>query len=97
LDVLRSPICREALVGSILNETERLYDLSNSPNGDRILAMLMQIDWSRGKNARIKLADRELVGIVDGYDTLSKVRVRTAEGLETVETSDVVAVEYESN
>jgi BirA family biotin operon repressor/biotin-[acetyl-CoA-carboxylase] ligase len=96
-DVLRTPICREALVGSILNETEKLYDLLNSIKGKRILAMLRKIDWSRGKNVRIKLGDRELVGVVDGYDTLSKMRILTAQGLETLDTSDVVSVEYESN
>jgi BirA family biotin operon repressor/biotin-[acetyl-CoA-carboxylase] ligase len=97
LDALNAPIGREVLIASILNETERLYDLSNSTKGDRILVMLRQIDWSRGKNARIELGNHEVVGVVDGYETLSKMRIVTAQGFETVETSDVVSVEYESN
>jgi BirA family biotin operon repressor/biotin-[acetyl-CoA-carboxylase] ligase len=96
LDVLHSPICREALVGSILNETETLLD-SDSTKRDIILAELTRIDWSRGKKARIKLGNRELVGIIDGYTTLSRVKVLTVQGLETIETSAVVSVEYESN
>jgi len=96
-DVLRSPICREALVGSILNEIETLLDSSNSIKRDRILVELTCIDWSRGKKARIKLGNREIVGIINGYATLSRVRVLTMRGLETIETSAVVSVEYESN
>jgi biotin-(acetyl-CoA carboxylase) ligase len=96
-DVLRSPICREALVSTILNETEKLLDLSSPTEQDRILPLLMRFDWSRGRNARIQLEDRELVGVIDGYETLSKVRVHTAQGLEMVVTSNAVSVEYESN
>ena len=95
-DVLHFPICREALIASILNETERLYDI-NLAGEDEILAMLGQVDWSRGKKAGINLASREVIGVVEGYDTLGRMRILTADGLEIIETCDVVSVEYKSN
>ena len=97
LDMLGTPIHREPLICSMLYEAEQMYELLESTNDDQLLSMIRQVDWSRGRNVRIKTSDRQITGAFDDYTTLSKARIRTERQLVVVETNDVVSVEYESN
>ena len=96
-DILGRTICREDLIASILNETEELYNLLRSGKRDRILSILGKFDCSRGTKVRVKLGDRDLAGVFGDYETLTKVRIVTTQGFETVDTGTVVSVEYKSN
>jgi BirA family biotin operon repressor/biotin-[acetyl-CoA-carboxylase] ligase len=97
LDVLGTDISREKLIASILNEMEGLYNTLTSGATETILSLLNQNDWSIGRHVRVKTGSNEVVGVVDGYESLSKTRIRTPKGFEIIETSSVVSVEYESN
>ena len=96
-DSIGYPIRREPLIGSILNEMERMYDMLNSVGEEKILAQLRQVDWSHGKDVRIKMDNREVIGEFYDFETLSKVRILTPLGLQTIKTDAVISVEYESN
>jgi len=96
-EILKTIVDRAALVASILNETERLHKLLISGNSNSILSLLRQHDWSRGKNVRVNLGNNQVVGVVDDYESLSRIRIHTRHGIETVETATAESVEYESN
>jgi len=94
-DLLGHPIGREAIICAILSETENLVDLMLSRGPSGILELLEKVECSRGKSVKVKLQDREISGVFDGYDGLARIRLATGSGLlETVETSSVVLAEY---
>lgn len=93
-DLLGSPVDREAVIALLLMEIENVYELASSNlNGAKVL--LQELDCSRGRKVRIKVQGEEISGIMDGYESLTSVRIRTVAGTyRQVETSSVVGVEY---
>jgi len=93
-DILGSPVDREAIIALLLLEIENVYELASSNLNDAKL-LLQELDCSRGRQVRIKLQGEEISGIMDGYESLTKVRIKTDAGsYRQVETSSVVGVEY---
>jgi BirA family biotin operon repressor/biotin-[acetyl-CoA-carboxylase] ligase len=95
--LLGAPINREQLICSILLETENLYESLCAGETDKVLTLLRKWESSRGRIATVKLENMQVSGVIDDYETLSSVRIITRQGLETVETSTVTSVEYQSN
>ena len=93
-DLLGSPVDREAIIAMLLLEIENVYELVSSNLNDA-KTFLQELDCSRGRKVRIKFQGEELSGIMDGYESLTRIRIRTVEGSNRqVETSSVVGVEY---
>lgn len=94
LDQLGSPVDREAIIALLLLEIENVYELASSNlNGAKVL--LQELDCSRGRQVKIKVQGEEICGIMDGYESFTRVRIRTLEGsYRQVETSSVIGVEY---
>jgi BirA family transcriptional regulator, biotin operon repressor / biotin---[acetyl-CoA-carboxylase] ligase len=93
-DLVGLLVDREALIALLLIELENVYEMASS-NPDRALALLQELDYSRGRQVRIKLQAEEISGTMAGYESLTSVRIRTADGLyRQVETGSVVGVEY---
>jgi BirA family biotin operon repressor/biotin-[acetyl-CoA-carboxylase] ligase len=96
LALLGAPVNREHLIAMVLSETEKVCgSLQNSEND--VIAQLRELDCSRGHRVRVKLLEREIAGTVEDYETLSKVRIRSRKGVETVETDELVSVDYQSD
>jgi len=93
-DLLGSPVDREAIIALLLLEMENVYELASSNLNDAKV-MVQELDCSLGRRVRIKFQGEEISGIMDGYESLTRVRIRTVEGsYRQVETSSVVGVEY---
>jgi biotin-(acetyl-CoA carboxylase) ligase len=88
---------REDLITLILFETEKMYESLRASEEKDLVGQLKELDCSRGKGVKVTTADREIVGIVDDYESLSKVRIRTRDGLESLDTSAPVSVDYQSD
>ena len=93
-DLLGSPVDREAIIALLLREIENVYELASS-NLNEATVLLQELDCSRGRQVRIKVQGEEISGIMAGYESFTRVRIRTVEGpYRQVETSSVVGVEY---
>ena len=93
-DLLGAPIDREAIIALLLMEIENVYELASS-NPDEAVALLRELDCSRGRQVRIKLQGEEITGTMAGYESLTRVRIRIVAGrYRQVETGSVVGVEY---
>ena len=93
-ELVGSPVDREAIIALLLLEIENVYELASANQNDAKI-MLQELDCSRGRQVRIKLQGEEISGIMDGYESLTRVRIRTIEGsYRQVETSSVAGVEY---
>ena len=93
-DLLGAPVDREAIIALLLMEIENVYELASS-NPDKAVALLQELDCSRGRQVRIKLQREEITGTMAGYDSLTRVRIRTVAGpYRLLETASVVGVEY---
>ena len=97
LTLLGRAVNREDLITLILFETEKMYESLRASEEEDLVGQLKELDWSRGKGVKVTTADREIVGIVDDYESLSKVRIRTRDGLESLDTSALVSVDYQSD
>jgi len=95
--LLGAPIDRVALICSILLEVENLYELLCAGMVEKIVSFLRELECSRGRSVRVKLQGRELLGIVDDYETLGRVRILTPDGSQSVDTNALLSVEYQSN
>ncbi len=95
LDLVGSPVSREALITTILSEVEYLNELVSSKHSEVVVKLLERLECSRGKIVTVRLQRGEISGVFDGYDGLAKVRVATREGnVETINTSAVISAEY---
>jgi BirA family biotin operon repressor/biotin-[acetyl-CoA-carboxylase] ligase len=92
-----APIDRVALICRVLSEFENLYDLLCAGNDEKIVSLVKELDCSRGRNVRVKLPDRELLGTLEDYAGLRRVRLLTREGPKFIETTTLLSVEYQSN
>lgn len=97
LTILGEAVNRESLITAILSETEEMYESLLTSGGEDLVALLRELDCSRGKFVRVTSAEREVAGIVDDYESLSRVRIRTPNGLESLETNALVSVDYQSD
>jgi len=97
LTLLGTPIDREKLIIAILSRLETLYESIQATGESAALSLLADLNWSKGKHVRVRMINRDLAGCFDGYESLARVRIRTVGGLECVETSAVVSVDYESD
>ncbi len=64
---------------------------------EQIVAMVRELECSRGRNVTVKLENREFVGVVDDYETLGRVRILTPQGAQSIDTIALLSVEYQSN
>jgi BirA family transcriptional regulator, biotin operon repressor / biotin---[acetyl-CoA-carboxylase] ligase len=96
-NVIGSSIDRENLIVKILTEMEAIYELVQASQASVLMAYLRKLDCSRGRHVRVATGQRVVVGVFDDYEALDRVRIATHEGPESVETSAVVSVDYESD
>jgi BirA family biotin operon repressor/biotin-[acetyl-CoA-carboxylase] ligase len=97
LSILGVAVNRENLITVILSETEKMYESLHASEGKDLVVLLRELDCSRGKYVKVTTAEREVVGIVDDYESLSRVRIITRNGFESVETNALVSVDYQSD
>lgn len=97
LILLGTPINREELIAATLSNVEAMYESVEATGESVALDLLVDLDWSRGKQVRVRTISRELVGLFDSYESLTGVRIRTTNGLERVTASTLVSVDYESD
>lgn len=95
--LLGTPVDREELITALLSELEQMYESISGARESVLLPALVDLDWSTGRHVRVRTADRSIAGCFDGYESLSRARIRTSRGLELVWTGAVVAVDYESD
>jgi BirA family biotin operon repressor/biotin-[acetyl-CoA-carboxylase] ligase len=96
LALLGIEVDRELLISTILSETERLYECLYASRED-LVVLLRELECSRGRHVKIVTATREVVGIVDDYESLNRVRIATPIGLELIENDALVSVDYQSD
>jgi len=95
LDILGSSVDRAELVSSILLTLERLYDDASSGSSKQILDKLKQNEASRGKRVVVQIESGRLEGILEDYETLTKVRILEDGGTtRSIETSAAISVGY---
>lgn len=95
LDILGSPVDRAELISQILLEIERLYDQVSWGDSSQVLNLLKQNECTRGNRVTIQLSSGRLDGVFDGYETLTRVRIRPGEAdAKMVDTSSVISVAY---
>jgi BirA family biotin operon repressor/biotin-[acetyl-CoA-carboxylase] ligase len=92
-----TPIDRVALICSVLFEVENLYELLCAGMVEKIVALLRERECSRGKSVRVKVQGRELLGTMNDYETLGRVRILTPQGPQSIDTNMLLSVEYQSN
>jgi len=92
-----APIDRVALICGVLFEAENLYELLCAGAVEKIISLVRELECSRGRNVKVKLQGRELLGMVDDYETLGRVRILSQHESRTIDTSTVSSVEYQSN
>jgi BirA family biotin operon repressor/biotin-[acetyl-CoA-carboxylase] ligase len=92
-----APIDRVALICRVLFELENLYDLLCAGKDEKIVSLVRALECSRGRNVRVKLPDHELMGTLEDYEGLGRVRLLTREGSKIIETTTLLSVEYQSN
>jgi BirA family biotin operon repressor/biotin-[acetyl-CoA-carboxylase] ligase len=97
LALLGEPVNREELIVTVLSDLESTYESIQDAGESDGLDILADLDGSRGKHVTVRTVNRDLVGLFDSYESLSRVRIRTRSGLERVDTNAVVSVYYESD
>jgi BirA family biotin operon repressor/biotin-[acetyl-CoA-carboxylase] ligase len=95
LDILGSSVDREELISSILLSAERLYDQVSSGSSRQVLELLKQNDASQGQKVVVQLETGKLEGVLEDYQTLTRVRIlEHGTSHRLVETSSVISVDY---
>lgn len=95
LDLVGSPVDREAIICSILWQIEHLCELLDSNDQKALIDLIERSESSRGRSVVVRLQDTEIVGVFDGYEGLTKVRILTREGaIRMIDTGTVVSVHY---
>ncbi len=95
LGLLGSPVDREALVCSLLMEAEQLYELVSSNRDDEVMKTLRELECSRGRHVKIKTEGGIIMGVLEDYDSVTRVRIRIGLGsYKLIETSSVIKVDY---
>ena len=97
LTLLGTPVNREELIAAVLSDLEAMYESIQATGENAALDLLEDLDWSRGKQVRVRTVNRDLLGSFESYESLGRARIRTKSGLERVETNTVVSVDYESD
>jgi BirA family biotin operon repressor/biotin-[acetyl-CoA-carboxylase] ligase len=97
LMILGMPINREQLIADILFNVESLCEQLQTTGEAVALDALMELDWSRGREVKVRTVHGNLFGHFNGYETLGRTRIRTRNGLRLVESDSVLSVEYESD
>jgi BirA family biotin operon repressor/biotin-[acetyl-CoA-carboxylase] ligase len=95
--LLGAPIDRVALICRVLLEVENLYELLCAGMVEKIVSLVRELECSRGRSVRVKLQDRELLGTVDDYETLGRVRLFTRQGSQSIDATTLLSVEYQSD
>jgi len=95
--VLGRPIDLEQLIAKILEETEVLIDDLSSSAEDKLLGLLRGLDCSRGRQVKVCTAECRIVGLVDDYEALGRMRILTSGGVVPIETDSVISVDYQSD
>jgi BirA family biotin operon repressor/biotin-[acetyl-CoA-carboxylase] ligase len=95
LDELGFPVDREALICALLQELDRIYDMTPHRREEKLMKLLREMDCSRKRSVRIGIGREKIAGVFDGYDSVARVRIATrSHGLMRLETSLVEDVEY---
>jgi len=95
LDILGSPVDRAELISQILLEVESLYDQVSRGDSSQVLNLLKRYEHTQGNRVVIQLSTGRLEGVFDGYETLTRVRIRRGEAdVKMVDTSSVISVAF---
>lgn len=92
-----SPIDRIALVCGILFEVEQLYEMLCAGKAENIVSLVRGLECSRGRSVKVKLPNLEILGTIDDYETLGRIRILTPHGAQSIDTTMLLSVEYQSN
>jgi BirA family biotin operon repressor/biotin-[acetyl-CoA-carboxylase] ligase len=94
-EILGSPINRNSVICDILLHLERLCNDVFSHADRKALELLRESECSIGRKVRIKTSESTITGTVQGYESLTKVRIATGDQTYlSIETGSVVSVEY---
>ena len=97
LDILGHEVDREQLISKLLSEIEYLSGLITKNDSKTVMDFLQQYECSKGKRIKIKVPEREIVGVFRDYIGFTKVQLTTDKGERTtVDTAAVVSAEYVS-
>lgn len=96
-DILGGLVNREGLLCAILSDTEHVYQSLCSADDQAVMRQLGDFDCSRRQPVKVRMVEREIVGIFDGYEGLDRVRIETRHGFESIDTAAVVSVDYQSD
>jgi len=94
LSELNRPTDISLMASKILNETEQILDLGVQKEISSILELLRAIDYSRGKDVKIKTQTRITEGIFHDYHSLAEVVIDTNGEYVIVETGTAKSVTY---
>jgi BirA family biotin operon repressor/biotin-[acetyl-CoA-carboxylase] ligase len=96
LDLVGVPIDRALLISSILLEVEQLLDRISTYGEQYVLELLKQMDASIGRHVIVELGQDSICqGIVDGYESLTKVSLIKEDGRHTtIDANAVISVAY---
>jgi BirA family transcriptional regulator, biotin operon repressor / biotin---[acetyl-CoA-carboxylase] ligase len=97
LSELNRPTDISLMASKILNETERILDLGVQKEISSVLELLRAIDYSRGKNVKIKTQTETTEGIFHDYRSLTEVEINTNGEYVIVETGTAKSVAYEES
>jgi BirA family biotin operon repressor/biotin-[acetyl-CoA-carboxylase] ligase len=94
-EILGSPVDRNSVICDILLHLERLCNDVFSNTGCKALELLRESECSIGREVRVKTSDSTITGTLQGYESLTKVRIATGDQTYlSMETGSVISVEY---
>jgi BirA family biotin operon repressor/biotin-[acetyl-CoA-carboxylase] ligase len=97
LTILDRVVNREELIVDILSNLEAMCESIGSTRENAAIDILETLDWSKGKHVIVRAVDRDVVGLFDGYASLTTARILTKNGSELVEAATILSVDYESD
>ncbi len=95
LELLGSPVDRNSVIRDILVSIEQLCDDVFSGLDERVLELLCKNECSLGREVIVGMSDSRVKGLVQRYESLTKVVIATVDQkCRSIETGSVVSVEY---
>jgi len=95
LELLGSPVDRNSVICDILVSIEQLCDDVFSGLDERVLELLCKNECSLGREVIVEISDSRIKGLVQRYESLTKVAIATVDQkCRSIETGSVVSVEY---
>jgi BirA family biotin operon repressor/biotin-[acetyl-CoA-carboxylase] ligase len=95
LSILGREIDREDLIKAVLFEAERNFESLLGSGVVDLQALLGALDGSRGRRVKVRSPQDEFAGVVDGYEGLTGIRIITPKGVVSVQTNNLLSVDYQ--